>query len=627
MITTSVIDPVTPAKGWGETPVENTETVAPIVKFQDRKFTDVSWAVIYGLSYIAFLATGGFVWSQAHPRFSIDSNGIRTIHEYYEEDATNCCQGEDSIGSVCYLLNGGYDGGNRRLQAGTSKFNGDEGVFDAFLEAPEIIIGLLSITIVSAVVWVLLIRYFSKPVVIFTEVAKVGVLIALGILQNETVTMVLFFIGAIGLIAYDYWTRKQILFAADVMKYSTIAMKAKPSILIGSLFVKLLFVGNAVLFVTFFAKSFDVAEVVKSQSCYDTYNDDLVTENICSDVCEFEYPSYVFGISSYISASYLWTIIFLSQMRLSMIATIVGSWHFHPNNQPGVLVAMMNVGKSFGTLSVASLISAIAERINRLLSGKGAWKHFCNPFCCVTGPVNLCLCLIGSCFKTFIQMLTKFALILHVFTGKSFLGSAKSVFKIMSRHFKGGFVTETTSKSVLYLASYVFSILIALLAWKWVNDKFDCNSLPGDDGGSLWILYIFVILFNLWYPVLGLYIIIFANRFLQRMERERLNRNLSIQTDDSNQDTELNTNHIWIPPLVGAFVGCIAMMFFTFLADIFLDIINTIFLCFAIDKDNSVDTSNDEFESLVKQMPGYIQASDVENVTKHPVQVAYAVVE
>lgn len=129
------------------------------------------------------------------------------------------------------------------------------------------------------------------------------------------------------------------------------------------------------------------------------------------------------------------------------------------------------------------------------------------------------------------------------------------------------------------------------------------------------------ILFTLWYPVLGLYIIIFVNKLLQQWEREKLTRN---QMSDEDEDEELN-NHNWIPPLVAAFVGCIAMMFFTFLASIFLDIINTVFLCFAIDKDNCVDTSNDEFESLVKQMPEYIQASDVEIVTAQPIPVASTV--
>jgi len=579
--------------------------------------------VIYLLSYIGFIVTGSYIWFQAHPRFKFDSDGVRTINTYYEEDATECCD-EAREGSICYVLDAStyYDSENelRRLQEKTnSKFNGDEGIFDAFLEAPEIIIGLLSITFLSAVTWVLLIRYFSKAVVLLTEVAKVAILITLGITQEDIGVRVLCLLGAVGLIMFDYWTRKQIIFAADIMKYSTVAMRANPSIFLGSFFVKVLFAGNAILFVTFFAKSFDVAEVIKRRSCYT----DMDGYTNCNESCEFGYPNYVFHISTYLCLSYLWTIMFFGQIRLSIIATIVGSWHFHSNDQPGILVAMINAVKSFGTLSVSSLITTIAEKINRILSGEDWWKFWFNPMCCITAPINLILCFIGNCFNTCIQMLTKSAVILHVFTGESFMCSAKSAIEIMRRHFKGGFVTETTSKSVLYLSSYAFSIGISLLAWTWVEDKFDCNPILDDDSDDdsdgerfYWILWFLVILFNLWYPVLGLYIIIIANKYLQKWENDKT---------ENYGDEDVHTNHIWIPPFVGAFVGCIAMMFFTFFADIFLDIMSTIFLCFAIDKDNCVETVNEDLEKLVKQMPNYIQAADVEIVTGEAIPVAPAV--
>ena len=70
-------------------------------------------------------------------------------------------------------------------------------------------------------------------------------------------------------------------------------------------------------------------------------------------------------------------------------------------------------------------------------------------------------------------------------------------------------------------------------------------------------------------------------------------------------------NNYWVPPLAAAFVGCISMMFFTFLAKMFLDTLDTLFLCYAIDKDNGVDMANDEFDSLVKKMPEYIEADVV----------------
>lgn len=157
-----------------------------------------------------------------------------------------------------------------------------------------------------------------------------------------------------------------------------------------------------------------------------------------------------------------------------------------------------------------------------------------------------------------------------------------------------------------------------MLAWKWVDHRFDCNSLPGnEDASTFCTAYVIGILFTLWYPVLGLYIIIIANRILQQWERDHFRWTVY-------EDKTVHTNHNWIPPLIGAFVGCIAMMFFVFLADVFLDIINTTFLCFAIRKDNYVYTNNDEFEALVKQMPEYIQAYDTDIVTQ-PILVASTV--
>jgi len=73
-----------------------------------------------------------------------------------------------------------------------------------------------------------------QPVVIVTKVVKVAILTAMGVQQEFTRGVILFIGGVVGVVAYDYWARKQILFAADMMKYSTIAIKANPSILMGS---------------------------------------------------------------------------------------------------------------------------------------------------------------------------------------------------------------------------------------------------------------------------------------------------------------------------------------------------------------------------------------------------------
>ena len=95
------------------------------------------------------------------------------------------------------------------------------------------------------------------------------------------------------------------------------------------------------------------------------------------------------------------------------------------------------------------------------------------------------------------------------------------------------------------------------------------------------IVWLFFALFNIWYPVLGLYLIILLNRWLSNWN-------------------ELDPA-LWVTPLAATFIACIAMMFFTCLAGIFLDTVDVLFLCFAIDRDNNVDMSEDEFAKLVME--------------------------
>jgi len=304
-----------------------------------------------------------------------------------------------------------------------------------------------------AIAWVVALRFLAREIVILSELCKIAIFIVAGVVYsafswwaNFQVSFICFAVAA-ALAAYAIWARAKILFAAKMIAHSTIAMKENPSIFIGGLFCKLLFVGNAAFFVYFFAESFNVVEVKKSTSTYS---------------CSFESPSYVGKIDWFLCVSYLWSILLFEKMRLSIIAGVVGSWHFHPLEKPSVWLAIRNIGPSFGTLSVSALISSIAEYINKTLNQTSGW---CSPTICFTWPLRLVLCCCGACFKTLIQMLTKYSVILHVFTGKPFVGSAKSVFKIMSRHFKGGFVTEVTSKSALILGSYAFSLGIVMVTW------------------------------------------------------------------------------------------------------------------------------------------------------------------
>ena len=186
-------------------------------------------------------------------------------------------------------------------------------------------------------------------------------------------------------------------------------------------------------------------------------------------------------------------------MRLSIVANLIGSYHFHPHHTPGIAGAITNtVTTSFGTIAAASLIQTIAEWLNRKFFREPLWKRFlrCDPCFCILLP--LC-CLCGTCVKIILQMLTKYALILHVFTGKPFWGSAKKTYKILRRHYKGAFVTEATSAVFLWMGSYFFSMSIFLISWVWMDAHFNTKTFPGVNANFLQsVIWLVWALFNIW---------------------------------------------------------------------------------------------------------------------------------
>jgi hypothetical protein len=141
---------------------------------------------------------------------------------------------------------------------------------------------------------------------------------------------------------------------------------------------------------------------------------------------------------------------------------------------------------------------------------------------------------------------------------------------------------------VLQLGAYVFSAAVMFSTWAWIDTSYGWDTLPspGASTGTLLIfwLWLFYALFNLWYPVFGVFLIIV------------MDQTLSAVASDA-QD-------VYVSPLAATFVGCISHMFFQFAAGIILDTIDVFFVCYAIDKDNGVqELKNEEFAKLLLELP------------------------
>ena len=201
-------------------------------------------------------------------------------------------------------------------------------------------------------------------------------------------------------------------------------------------------------------------------------------------------------------------------------------------------------------------------------------------------------------FKECVKSLSKFAVVVHTFTGLPFCESGSKSIKILQRHFANGFVTEYSSRSVIWLGAYVFSIGTFLFSWWWLDEALNTNTGPAhvaSAGAIFWIAFILFLIFNMWYPVLALYAVIFINRLCAKL------------TDDDNEEWE-----DWVTVLGAIFIGLFSMLFFTFVGDVVLDVIDVLFICYAVNKDNGnlVKSGGDNeriaFAQLVQEVPGYL---------------------
>lgn len=288
---------------------------------------------------------------------------------------------------------------------------------------------------------------------------------------------------------------------------------------------------------------------------------------------------------------------FYTQFRLVIVSYVLGSWHWHPENKPTPLQALVVSGtKSFGTISYSGIICAIVEKFYEQTKMK--WYHWIPPFLFYAGPYKIFCCILGWCLKTCIKMLTKFSLIIHVFTGDNFFGSAKKCFGIMQRHFVGGFITESSSKAIMQIFAWLMSVALLMSTWAWIDELYDWETVPGK-GSAIWILWSFLAAFCTYYPVLGLFVLTLLDGLMKNAG------------DPS----------YWVSPFAAIFVGCIARLFFTYMGGIILDAIDVCFVCWAIDKDNNVDLSKSEFSSIVVDVPGVIQAANPMHDSKDPLLV------
>uniref|UniRef100_A0A7S2VW62 Choline transporter-like protein n=1 Tax=Triparma pacifica TaxID=91992 RepID=A0A7S2VW62_9STRA len=602
-------------------PAGSIDTIPTKVNWQERRATDLGCAFLYLVALMAWFDIGFAMMGAEMEVFETDENGMITGWSQDVKTAgKECCtqiQEEMDTPSNDYNENGGICMGldtSRRLTE-SDKFPNDGGMFDVFALRPEVPTVMIMSCIVMAVAWIMLLRSFAKTVVFGCEFVKIIALAYLGVECQHW----FFFAIAAGYAIYTWCFREKLKFAAKIIKHAANGLKENPSMFIALFTVKAFYVVQALLYIKFFEASMKVKEVAyvsresvdygqavcslgSQYTCeyslgYDANHCDAnggvceypITGGVITE-CQIVEKAWVGSARWYLMAMWLWSVMFFTQFRLVIVANILGSWHWHPDNKPSPMQALQVAStKSFGTTSYSAIICAIVEKFYN--ETKWKWWQMVPPFLCYMGPYKLLCCLAGWCLKTCIQMLTKFSLIISVFTGDNFFGSAKKCYGIMKRHFVGGFITEASSKQIMTIFSLVMAIALCFSTWAWVDTLFGFKTIPGASDDLLWILWCLLASFCIYHPVLGLFFLSLLDSLMK-----------SITSGD-------NAWKDWVSPLAAIFVGCIAKLFFDYMGGIFLDSIDVMFLCFAIDKDNNVDLSKSEFAAICVDIPGVITAN------------------
>ena len=145
-------------------------------------------------------------------------------------------------------------------------------------------------------------------------------------LNDKQSTMNLCYGLAMVQVFYSYRFRTTLHLAGEILSRLSTALGENKMVLVGCGIVFLAYVVNSWMFVVFYSKGYQHARVESVETC--SSNNDSGGGGDCVSSCVFTYPPYMSTIYTVNCFVYGWSVFLLSQIRLSAIATVVGSWHF-----------------------------------------------------------------------------------------------------------------------------------------------------------------------------------------------------------------------------------------------------------------------------------------------------------
>ena len=395
----------------------------------------------------------------------------------------------------------------------------------------------------------------------------------------------LFWAIAAAIALYVGFMKKKIEKAAVVVSHAANALLNMPSLMLCVFSWLIVSCVLVVVLILVCVAAGQVSEIVQG--------DQTVSDSVGSETkiltCDFEAKDYagnLMFISFYI---WQWMWMYANAVQIFFVAGCVGTYHFHKDTvTPKLPLTFIKFGftTSIGTLSKLSLVFMAVDYIKKK-SRITCKRMFC--YCAWADPITLIALVIRCCCLAFLNMMTKFCLIFHVFTGEPFWQSAKRTKELLEKAGLDGLVLETALLNCFTVIGYFFSVGMGFFCWWWMGVEHN-NDILGDPESACsscemmgWLKQFMIILLFLamYVPAYSIMLVVI------------------VATLAGNA-----VWRVWVPWLCGVFVGSIASFFFAQTVQALLYAANTMFVAIAIDKAHGVtdDGSNPLYAEVVNEI-------------------------
>jgi len=145
-----------------------------------------------------------------------------------------------------------------------------------------------------------------------------------------------------------------------------------------------------------------------------------------------------------------------------VVANVVGAWYFTPHQREGVVSSSIKRAftSSFGSLSFAALVIAVAEALKRSAQAAQEAARKGDAKAAVRIVACLCVCIL-SCVANIIEYLNSYAICMIALTGQGFVEAAKSTWKLFNDRGWSAVVNDDLVGPALMVASLVPAALSA----------------------------------------------------------------------------------------------------------------------------------------------------------------------